>query len=66
MTVIFVLHVPEEFETSTEVKVTIISQIYQAITRAQVQLLIVSDDKSISYLKTYMSRLLELFSIEEV
>ena len=56
MTVIFVLYVPEEFKDSNEMQVTILSQIYQVITRAQTQLIIVADLMSIQLLKGVLTK----------
>ena len=56
MAVVFVLYVPEDFQLSIEVKLTILSQIYQAITRAQIFLVIVADSDSIARLKTVVTR----------
>ena len=54
--VIFLLYVPVEFETSEESRLTVLSAIYQAITRAQLSLYIVADPDSITRLKTVLTR----------
>ena len=66
MTVIFVLYVPEEFGSSIATKVTILSQIYQAITRAQTQLIIIADQDSIQRLKNVVNKFDELVTTKAV
>ena len=66
MTVIVVLFIPEEFEHSTGTQITILSQIYQAITRAQTQLVIVADAISIQRLQTLLPNLHDFVIQEEV
>ena len=63
--VIFLLYVPVEFETSEESRLTVLSAIYQAITRAQLSLYIVADPDSITRLKTVLPRFEEFITNEK-
>ena len=51
LAVVFVFSIPDHFETSSETRLTILSQIYQAITRAQIQLILIADANSIARLQ---------------
>ena len=53
-TVIFVIYVPADFAILVQSKITILSQIYEGISRAQTQLIIISDPVSIERLTTVM------------
>ena len=55
--VIFVLHVPADFESSPSTQLTLLSEIYQSITRAQLLLVIVVDAPSWTRLKNVVPHL---------
>ena len=66
MTVIFILYIPELFERDKGMQLTVLSQIYQAITRAQTQLAILADKLSILRLQAVVPNLMEFLLEEKV
>ena len=64
--VIFAIYIPENFEKSIGTKITIFSQIYQAVTRAQTHLIIISDPISIQRLRNSVGNFDINFEISEV
>ena len=66
MIAIFVLFIPEDFDTSNDGKVSILSQMYQSITRAQTKLVFVADPTSVKRMLQVIPKIADLVMQKDV